>query len=238
MDNSDSPLELWTSSASAWVASQGEDGDKSRREILDPALDRLLADVQGLRILDVGCGEGRYARKLAAQGALVTGLDPIPAFLRIASELGREQYVLGSGEQIPFKDGSFDVVLSYLSLVDIPDDAAASREMVRVLKRGGRLVVVTVSNMASPTAEWVKDAQGKKLYRTVDDYMDCRPMRLAWKGIDIVNYHRPLSRTIGQFLEAGTVLTTFLEPLPSPNSPEYADEYRVPTFQILEFGKV
>jgi hypothetical protein len=62
-------------------------------------------------------------------------------------------------------------------------------------------------------------------------------MWVAWRGIEIVNWHRPLSRTLQAHLDAGLVLTHFLEPLPPPDSTYYADEFRVPTFQVMAFRK-
>ena len=69
------PRDDWERSAQAWIESQGDEGDQSRREILDPVVDRLLADVRGVSLLDVGCGEGYLARRLAERGLTVTGLD-------------------------------------------------------------------------------------------------------------------------------------------------------------------
>ena len=51
----------WRTSAQAWIDSQTEEGDESRRDILDPALVGILGDVRGLRVLDLGCGEGPRA---------------------------------------------------------------------------------------------------------------------------------------------------------------------------------
>ena len=226
----------WDVSAAAWIETQGDFGDWSRREILDPCLDKLLGDVRGLSILDVGCGEGRYTRKLASLGARVTGIDPVPAFVERAKNMLPEgKYFEAFGESLPLPDDSFDMVLSYLSLVDIPDFVEAIKEMARVLKPGGRIAVVTVSNIASTSDGWVKDSTGKRLYRTVDRYMEKFAVDLSWNGIEIVNFHRPLSAILKVFFDCGLVMDGFVEPLPDASSPGYLDEFRVPNFQILTF---
>lgn len=229
---------LWKQSAQAWIESQGDRGDWSRREILDPALETLLGNVRDLQILDVGCGEGRYARHLAAKGARVSAIDPVPEFIDLAISMDPvSRYFVGRAESIPFPTQTFDLVLSYLTMIDIPDDVAASAEMVRVVKPGGRIIIVTVSNLASTSTGWVKNDKGERLYRTVDRYMEHFSMDLEWKNIKIVNFHRPLSHTIGCFLNDRCVLTGFHEPLPSPDSPDYVNEFRAPNFQILEFRR-
>ena len=230
----DPELEKWIDSADAWVSAQGQEGDWSRRAILDPALEKLLPDMQGKTVLDLGCGEGRYSRKLKTKGAGVTGIYPVPPVIAHARKHDADStYVEGRAEKLPFDDGSFDVVLSYLSVVDIPDLDVASLEISRVLRPGGRLVVVTISNVASPTPGWVKGQDGSKIYRTVDRYMEHFAMDLAWSGIKIRNFHRPLSYVLGLFLNQDFVLTQFVEPLPLPSDPSYVDERRVPTFQLF-----
>ena len=232
----DPALGGWDLSAKAWIKGQGELGDVSRRGILDPCLDLLFSDVAGQSVLDVGCGEGRYARKLAARGAVVTGIDPVQEFVDVAQRrLPSGTFIKAFGESLPLPDSSFDFVLSYLSIIDIPDYVSAIKEMSRVLKPGGKIVVATVSNVASTTDNWVKDASGARLYRTVDRYMEEFAMDLAWDGLQIVNFHRPLSHILGVFFERGLVMDRFIEPLPSAGDPMYVDEFRVPTFQVMTF---
>jgi len=232
----DPALGGWDISAAAWIEGQGELGDLSRQAILDPCLDQLFLNVAGLSILDVGCGEGRYARKFEARGALVTGIDPVQEFVDLAQRrLPSGTFIKAFGESLPLPDSSFDVVLSYLSLVDIPDYVRAIKEMSRVLKPGGQIVMATVSNVASTTDGWAKDSSGARLYRTVDRYMEEFAMDLAWAGLQIVNFHRPLSHILGAFFECALVMDQFIEPLPAVDDPMYADEFRVPTFQVMSF---
>ena len=218
------------------MTSQGTSGDWSRREILDPALDKLLGNLEGCRVLDVGCGEGRYCRVLHEKGAIVTGLDPVEEFITTAKSLHPDgSYSQGFAEFLPYLSSSYDLVLSYLSLVDILDYKAAIAEMARVMKPTGRIIVVSLSNLASCTTGWVKNSEGKRLYRTVDRYMEEFTLNLEWSGISIENFHRPLSAVLGAFFKQGLVLTDFQEPLPEP--PTLCDEHRAPTFQIMTFAR-
>lgn len=232
--SSDIGIQKWIESANAWIADQEPDGDWSRRAVLDPALEPILSDLHGKAVLDLGCGEGRYSRTLKDKGAIVTGIDPVPQFIEHARSRDCEsKYVQASAEALPFADGSFDIVLSYLSVIDIPDLKAAASEITRVLRDGGKLIIVTISNLASTTTGWVKDDKGQKTHRKVDRYMEEFALDLEWRDIKIINYHRPLSYTLGLFLDQGFVLTRFVEPLPETSDPNYTDEHRVPTFQIL-----
>ncbi|MBT9316206.1 class I SAM-dependent methyltransferase [Leptothoe spongobia] len=236
--SANSALEKWIQSADAWIADQGTEGDWARRAVLDPALEKLLTNTKGKAVLDLGCGEGRYSRILQDNGALVTGIDPVPQFIERARSLDpMSTYVEGTAEDLPFESTSFDIVLSYLTFIDIADLQAASQEIARVLRPGGELIVVSISNMASTTEGWIKDAAGNKAYRKVDRYMEHFAMDLEWRGIRIKNYHRPLSYIFGLFLNHGFVLTRFIEPLPDLSDPYYNEEWRVPNFQIYSFKR-
>ncbi|MEM7454546.1 MAG: class I SAM-dependent methyltransferase [Planctomycetota bacterium] len=236
--SSNDGIQKWVDSADAWIADQGSDGDRSRRVILDPALERVLQHIEGKAVLDLGCGEGRYARKMKSRGAVVSGVDPVPKFVERARSLDPESnYIEASAENLPFADGAFDVVLSYLSFVDIPDLESAAHEIDRVLRERGQLVIVTLSNLASTTSTWVKDEDGRRIYRKVDRYMEHFFLDLEWRNIRIRNYHRPLSYVLGLFLGRGFVLTEFIEPLPDKSDPGYQEECRVPTFQIFCLDK-
>ena len=100
--------------------------------------------------LEVGCGEGRVARDLAARGHRVTGVDASPTLLRAATEAHADgRYVLADAAALPFEDASFDLVVAYNSLMDVQDMPAAVREAARVLKPSGRFCVCVTHPVAN-----------------------------------------------------------------------------------------
>lgn len=207
----------WEVSAQAWVDSIGERGDWGREHVLDPVMIGRIAGRSFKRALDVGCGEGRFCRMLKQAGVAATGIDPTPQLLDLARRRDPAgDYRFGRAEQLEFGDGSFDLVVSYITLVDIPDFRAAVREMARVLKPGGSLLLANLTGFTSAGAEqgWVKDAEGKRLHFPVDRYLEEFPFWFEWSGIRIENWHRPLSAYMAAFLAAGLTLTFFAEPAP------------------------
>jgi ubiquinone/menaquinone biosynthesis C-methylase UbiE len=103
----------------------------------------------GQTLLDVGCGTGPVAITAALKGAMVTGLDLTPELLAQAREsapiAGLKDIVWkeGDAEALPFGDASFDVVLSQFGHMFAPRPDVAIREMLRVLKPGGRIAFAT-----------------------------------------------------------------------------------------------
>jgi ubiquinone/menaquinone biosynthesis C-methylase UbiE len=117
----------------------------------EPEVDRVLGEVAGLRLLDLGCGTGRHAVRLAARGVNVTACDFSDGMLKRArGKPGAElvQWVVHDLQRpLPFADGAFDIVLSALVLDHVRDVGAFLREAARVCRRGGR-VVLTVMHPA------------------------------------------------------------------------------------------
>jgi ubiquinone/menaquinone biosynthesis C-methylase UbiE len=103
----------------------------------------------GERILDVGCGTGIVARLAAAHGGAngeITGIDISPHMLEVARTMAKREGAAvrwheGRAEELPFQDGSFDLVLSQFALMFFADREAALREMRRVLANGGRTLL-------------------------------------------------------------------------------------------------
>ncbi len=229
-------------SAGAWIADMGENGDFGRKYVLDPVmLPRALA-TSAKRALDVGCGEGRFCRMLKSHGVDVTGIEPTAA-LR-AEALARDPagtYLDARAEALPFSDAAFDLVVSYLTLIDIPDYRTAIGEMSRVLRPGGTLLIANLNsfNTAGCDVGWVKDSSGKKLHYPVDQYLDDREIWIEYRGIRILNHHRPLSAYMRALLDAGLRMTFFDEPSPSADtSPSRAAAYRrAPWFLVMEWKK-
>jgi SAM-dependent methyltransferase len=96
-------------------------------------------------VLDVGCGTGVLAGRLSRAGFTVTGLDPSQGMLDVmaASEPAVEN-VRGEGSDLPFEDGTFDLVITVAALHHVADPDAVRAtliEMARVTRRNGRIVV-------------------------------------------------------------------------------------------------
>ncbi len=132
-----------TGSYVRWRSSRlGRITDALERQLLA----RLLGRVDGKKLLDVGCGDGAMAFELARQGATVTALDADPSMiaaarLRAKNEATHVQFVEGNAETLPFGDSTFDVVVAVTVLCFVQDAEHAVKEIARVLRPGGRLVI-------------------------------------------------------------------------------------------------
>jgi SAM-dependent methyltransferase len=233
--------DYWDQSAEAWIADQGERGDFSREFVLDKA---MLERVAGRRIataLDVGCGEGRFCRMLGKLGIATTGVDPTQALLRRARDLDPAgDYLEGRAEALGFADASFELVVSYLTLIDIPDIRAAIPEMVRVLKPGGTLLIANLNSFvtASGDARWIRGEDGAYRHFPLDNYLQERCDVVSWRSITIDNWHRPLSVYMRLLLEQNLRLTHFDEPAPHGGDAETVGRYRrVPWHMVMEWRK-
>lgn len=231
----------WTDSADAWLASLADQGDFSRRWVLDaPMLEQALAGAPR-RALDVGCGEGRFCRMLQAHGVETVGIDPTPALLARAQALDPGgAYRDGRAEALDFEDASFDLVVSYLTLIDIPDIRTAIPEMVRVLKPGGRLLIANLTSFNTAGLGglgWIRTASGKPAY-AFDRYLEERAEWITWADIKIRNHHRPLETYMSLLLGEGLILKHFAEPAPHGGDPVIADRYRrAPWLMMMTWEK-
>ncbi len=232
----------WRESAGAWIADQGKEGDFGRKYVLDPImLPRTLA--RGPRkVLDVGCGEGRFCRMLRREGVAAIGIDPTSGLLHYARRKDPGgTYLEAFAEQLPFGDSTFDLVVSYLTLIDIPDYRAAIHEMARVLRPGGTLLIANLTsfNTAAEEGGWVRGTNGELLHYPIDDYLEERWAWMAYRGIRVRNYHRPLRAYMSALLDTGLRLVHFDEPEPTAAAARVksAKYRRVPYFLVMEWEK-
>lgn len=234
----------WDQLAPAWIQRIRGRGDESREALLDEWMLRAVGEVRGQRVIDLGCGEGRFCRMLAERGADVAGVDLCAAMIdaAIAHRVNRENYAVGDMERLSnFGDESFDLAVSYITLVDVHDLHAALREAIRVLKPRGRFVVCNLASMVTAGNRWLRDERGEKVCYYLDNYFDesARAMRMCGGKVDGI--HRTLSTYINEFLDAGFALERVDEPYPSPQQleqcPSNADIRRVPLFVIYQLRK-
>lgn len=230
----------WAQSAAAWIDHLGEEGDFGRVHVLDQPMLALVRARHVVDAIDVGCGEGRFCRMLANEGIRSVGIDPTSALIDRARALHPAgDYRLGAAEKLDFADHSFDLVCSYLSLIDITDIDLATAEMARVLRPGGSLLIANLTsfNTAGQPDSWKRDLLGRARF-SIDHYLEERVTWAAWKGIRVANWHRPLSTYMKLLIDQGLVLRHFDEPSPTGGDPARGARFRrVPYFVMMEWGK-
>jgi ubiquinone biosynthesis O-methyltransferase len=106
----------------------------------------LVGDVSGKRILDVGCGDGEFAVELAKRGAIVMGIDSSTAMIDAAEGRAKQcdaavAFQVAMAENLPFPPEQFDIVTAITILCFVEDATPVFREIARVLRPGGRLVI-------------------------------------------------------------------------------------------------
>ena len=230
----------WAESVEDWL----HQNQAVRTGMLDSWMLESLGDISGKRVIDIGCGEGRFCRLLTGLGAETTGIDLTEAPVERARSLAvcRERYLVGNAEDLsPIDDESFDLAVSYIVLVDLLDYRSSIQAAFRVLRPGGRFIVCNVHPMRSSTPlGWIRQGN-EKLFYPVDNYTIEGPREFNWWRKPFVNMHRTVSSYIAAFLEAGFVLEGVQEPTPSDaqlaENPTFDDEFRIPNFIIYKLKK-
>jgi len=132
-----------------------------------------FGDIKGKKLLDAGCAKGRFTKALVERGAFLTGIDITENFIKIAREnVAEASFGLASITDIPFQTNTFDGILCIQVMEHIPDTEKAIREMARVLKRGGRLIIIDKNILSlhhrylAPTSllKRIQETRGKWMY--------------------------------------------------------------------------
>jgi SAM-dependent methyltransferase len=230
----------WDQSADAWMQGMGEQGDWSRRVVLDPPMLDRIAGRGFAHALDIGCGEGRFCRLMRGLGIAPIGVDPTTAFIERAQSLDPAgDYRIGRAEALDVDSGTIDLAVSYLSLIDIADLKAALAEVHRVLRPGGTFLFANLQsfNTAGEPDGWRRDADGAWRF-SIAGYLEERSQRIAWGDVSITNWHRPLSTYMGLLLQLGFELRHFAEPEPMGEPDAKSLRYRqAPYFLMMEWQK-
>jgi len=125
-------------------------GHRYRRQVL------LRAGLQrGMRVLDLGCGTGvlaAHSQGIVGSGGRVAALDPSIGMLRQAAGRGVRLRIRGLAEQLPFRGERFDLLSMGYALRHVTDLRAAFGEFRRVLRRGGKLLLLEITPPPSPVA--------------------------------------------------------------------------------------
>lgn len=113
-------------------------------------------ELKDKKFLEIGCGLGYFSNKAFKMGAKVTGVDIGPNLVAINKKLTpKGNFLVASASKLPFKDNSFDIVLSTEVIEHVDNQDKAIKEMFRVLKGSGTLVITTPNRIFKPLFDFL-----------------------------------------------------------------------------------
>jgi SAM-dependent methyltransferase len=238
-----SPGAEWEVNAGWWQEYFTDGADPEYEEQILPLVDVHLAGKR--RVLDVGCGEGQLARRIAALRAEVVGIDPTVAqIVEARARSGGPQYARASAVALPVKSESVDAVVACLVLEHVEPFEPAIDEIARVLIPGGHFVLfLNHPLLQAPGSGFVDDHILGEQYWRVGPYLpDDQTLEEVAPGVRLPFIHRPLSRYINVMAERGLLAEHMDEPSPTPGfvarAPEYGAVATIPRLLVIRTRKV
>ena len=233
------------------------DGYKALRERDDnlnllleqPAMKRLLPDMAGRSVLDLGCGYGHNCMDFVKRGAAeVVGVDISGKMLEIAkteSPNEKIRYINMSMTDIKSLDRRFDVIYSSLAFHYIEDFAGFAADIYDVLNSGGWLLFSQEHPIPTATIDgkghFNFDENGERTSYTLSDYHREGKRVISWFVDGVVKYHRTFGSIVTALAKAGFVIDTVEEPLPEEwalkKLPSLNREFIKPNYLIVKARK-
>eukprot|EP01120_Amphizonella_sp_Union-15-10_P015603 TRINITY_DN8065_c0_g1_i1.p1 TRINITY_DN8065_c0_g1~~TRINITY_DN8065_c0_g1_i1.p1 ORF type:complete len:251 (+),score=49.10 TRINITY_DN8065_c0_g1_i1:51-803(+) len=219
---------LWDTLANAWNVWIGNEGDWTRKNSTDRFVWQYAGELKGKKVLDAGCGNGYLSIQLAQKGAEhVIGVDISPNMIAIAKEkiLDKnapiEFRVDSTTELVTIQDESIDLIISNFSLMDSPHPDLIIKSFHRVLKTGGKIILIFLHPCFSAPGGVIKE-QNKRSYVWDRSYFQNFSFSCSWAThvfpTHFLEFHRPLSFYWKLFKAVGLKVLDFEEP-GFPSSP-------------------
>ncbi|MDP4176223.1 MAG: class I SAM-dependent methyltransferase [Bacteroidota bacterium] len=208
---------------------------------------KLLPNIEGKSVLDLGCGYGWHCRYAVEQGAQsVIGIDLSEKMLKEAKDRTNDErivYMRGAIEDINFDKESFDLIISSLAFHYIKSFELISEKLFQILKHKGDLVFSVEHPVftAFGNQDWIYDEKGNKIHWPVDNYFIEGRREATFLGKKIIKYHRTLTTYINSLINNGFTIKKVIEPLPSQEmlreNEALKEEFRRPMMLIISAYK-
>jgi uncharacterized protein (DUF1330 family)/ubiquinone/menaquinone biosynthesis C-methylase UbiE len=243
----------WNEGAEAFEDFVESGKDYFRHAFHGPALLDACTPVDGLDVLDLGCGQGYFCRQLARRGARVTGVDLSEELIGYAlahegeEPLGVQYHVMSASEIAPHWQDAYDLVTGCMSIHDMADVTGVLQGASYVLRPGGRMVSsIPHPCTNTPYRQWERDEAGRTVALKIGRYFESGPMVSHWTmGRLAYHWHTPcwhytLAEWSTLIAQAGFVIQRLYEPRPTEEQgaryPALAGARLVPA--VLIFGLV
>ena len=207
----------------------------------------LLPDLQGQRVLDLGCGFGWHCRYAREHGAVsVVGIDLSTNMLERARKLTSDpgiEYLQLAIEDAAFSADEFDTVISSLAIHYVEDFYSLCRQIYHCLKPGGAFVFSVEHPIFTALAaqDWQYGPEGEKQHWPVDSYHLEGPRQANFLDHEVTKYHRNAATYINTLIDCGFSLTRISELQPTADMLEqnaaWVEETRRPMFLLLSAVK-
>ena len=226
-------------------------GETNYNDLLEqPAMAKLLPDLTGKSVLDMGCGYGHNCVDFVRRGAKrIVGIDISEKMLAVAeceSVHGKIRYLNMSMTDVSKLGETFDFIYSSLAFHYVEDFDAFAKDMYSVLNNGGQLLFSQEHPIITATIDgnghFNKNENGDKISYTFSNYNQPGERRIHWYVDGVIKYHRTFSNIINALAKAGFVIEEVCEPVPEAwaveKLPTIVKEYIKPNFLIVKARKV
>jgi len=245
----------WDAGADAWEEFVESGADYYRHPVHGPALLDVCGPVDGLDVLDLGCGQGYFCREMARHGARVVGIDLSVELLTFAlmhetnQPFGIQYHLVDAAVAGGvFGEGQFQLVTACMALQDMADPCSVLRGAFSMVADGGHMVFsIPHPGTDTPFREWEYDEAGNKGALKIDHYFDSGPAVVRWR-MRRLKYHwetpewrYTLSEWSEMIAEAGFLICRLHEPRPTEEqvrqNRHLDDARRLPYFLIFDLVK-